>query len=181
MPNATIIIVISVSIRVEIFRNRYRTHAWAVTEANSMIVPGIGTNCNTRKIGPFYSFWSNSPHWAMTSVFTRYLDHTQRRTTVGRTPLKEWSARRRDLYLTTHDTHSRQTSVSPVGFEPTISAGERPKTYALDRAATGTGKTGSLLCINISLSLQTEAEQAHVYFTSLKKKMFSPQRSYSAV
>jgi len=28
----------------------------------------------------------------------------------------------------------------PVGFEPTISAGERPKTYALDRAATGTGK-----------------------------------------
>ena len=26
-----------------------------------------------------------------------------------------------------------------VGFEPTISAGKRPKTYALDRAATGTG------------------------------------------
>jgi len=27
----------------------------------------------------------------------------------------------------------------PVGFEPTISAGERPKTYALDRAAIETG------------------------------------------
>jgi len=27
----------------------------------------------------------------------------------------------------------------PVGFEPTISAGERPQTYDLDRAATGTG------------------------------------------
>ena len=26
-----------------------------------------------------------------------------------------------------------------VGFEPTISAGERPQTYFLDRAATGTG------------------------------------------
>jgi len=26
-----------------------------------------------------------------------------------------------------------------VGFKPTISAGEGPKTYALDRAATGTG------------------------------------------
>ena len=26
-----------------------------------------------------------------------------------------------------------------VGFEPTISRGERPQTYALDRAATGTG------------------------------------------
>ena len=28
--------------------------------------------------------------------------------------------------------------MSPVGFEPTISAGERPQTYALDSAATGT-------------------------------------------
>ena len=28
----------------------------------------------------------------------------------------------------------------PVGFEPTISTGERPQTYALDRAATGTGQ-----------------------------------------
>ena len=27
----------------------------------------------------------------------------------------------------------------PVGFEPTISAGERPQTYALDRAATLAG------------------------------------------
>jgi len=28
----------------------------------------------------------------------------------------------------------------PVGFEPTISAGELPQTYALHRAAPGTGK-----------------------------------------
>jgi len=28
----------------------------------------------------------------------------------------------------------------PVGFEPMISAGERPQSYALDRAATGTGR-----------------------------------------
>jgi len=27
----------------------------------------------------------------------------------------------------------------PVGLEPTISAGERPQTYALNRAATGIG------------------------------------------
>jgi len=45
----------------------------------------------------------------------------------------------RDLYLTTHSTHNRQTSMPPVGFEPTISAVERPQTYALDRAAIGTG------------------------------------------
>jgi hypothetical protein len=29
--------------------------------------------------------------------------------------------------------------MSPVGFEPTISAGERPQNYALDRAANETG------------------------------------------
>ena len=28
----------------------------------------------------------------------------------------------------------------PVGFEPTISAGELPQTHAFDRAATGTGR-----------------------------------------
>ena len=55
-----------------------------------------------------------------------FLDHTQRRSTIGRTPLDEWSARRRDLYLTTHDNHNRQISMPPVEFEPTISAGERP-------------------------------------------------------
>ena len=29
----------------------------------------------------------------------------------------------------------------PMEFEPTFSAGERPQNYALDRAATGTGKS----------------------------------------
>ena len=75
----------------------------------------------------------------MASSFKTFLDHTQRRITVCRTPLDEWSARRRDLYLTTHNTHNRQISMPPVGFEPTISTGEGPQTYALDRAATGTG------------------------------------------
>jgi hypothetical protein len=83
----------------------------------------------------FVCFGGNCPHWVMTSSFKRFLDHTQRRTTVGRTPLDEWSARCRDLYLTTHNIHNRQTSMPPTAFEPTISAGERPQTYALDRAA----------------------------------------------
>ena len=75
----------------------------------------------------------------MEHIFLMFLDHTQRRTTVGRTPLDERSARRRDLYLKTHSTHNRQTSMPAVGFEPTISADERSQTHALDRAATGTG------------------------------------------
>ena len=70
----------------------------------------------------------------MASAFLKFLDHT-RRTTVGRTPLDERSALRRDRQVP----HNRQTSMPPVGFEPTISAGEGPQTYALDRAANGTG------------------------------------------
>jgi len=45
----------------------------------------------------------------------------------------------RNLYLTTHNTHNRQTSMPPPGFEPTIPAGERPQTHPLDRAATESG------------------------------------------
>jgi hypothetical protein len=54
-----------------------------------------------------FFFWRDSPPppWAMASSFMRFLHHTQRRTTIGRTPLDEWSARRRDLYLTTLTTN----------------------------------------------------------------------------
>jgi len=75
----------------------------------------------------------------MASSFTRFLDHTQLPTTVGRTPLDELLARRRYLYLATHNIHNRHTSIPALGFEPTTSASERPQTHTLDRAATGTG------------------------------------------
>ena len=88
----------------------------------------------------------------MEHLFLMFLDHTQRRSTVGRTPLDGRSARHRDLYLTTHNTHNRQTSMPPAGFEPTISAGERPQSYALDRAATGTGRHIILICVNTLLT-----------------------------
>ena len=90
------------------------------------------------------------PSGAIASSFTRFLDHI-RRATVGRTPLNEWSIRHRDLYLTTHNNHNRQTSMPRVGFEPTISAGERPKPYALDRAATRIGLTVTLKTKNDSV------------------------------
>jgi hypothetical protein len=62
---------------------------------------------------------------------------TLRNTTLGRTALDEWSARRRDLYLTTHNTHKGQ--VHAAGFEPAIPANEQPQSHALDRGATGMG------------------------------------------
>ena len=79
--------------------------------------------------------WPLGVKWLM-----RFLDQTQRRTTLITRP--EDSSRRvisssqRPL---PDNTHNRQTSMLPVGFEPTISAGERPQTHALDRAAAGTG------------------------------------------
>jgi hypothetical protein len=62
-----------------------------------------------------------------------------RHTTLGTTPMDEWSARRRDIYLTIHNIHNRQTSMPPVGFKPAIPAGERLQTHALDCAAAGIG------------------------------------------
>ena len=98
--------------------------------------------------------------------FLRFLDHIQRRTTVGRTPLDKWSARRRDLYLTTHNTHNRQTSLPPVGFERPISAGERPQNHALDHTATGTSSL-IIRCYKTVLFIYLEVEfillmQAHL-------------------
>jgi len=48
----------------------------------------------------------------MASPFTRFLDHTQWHTTVGMTRLDEWSARRRELYLTTNNTHNKHSQDS---------------------------------------------------------------------
>ena len=59
----------------------------------------------------FDFMWGCRPAWAMTSFF---LDHTLRSTTVGITPLDEWSARYRDLYLTAHN--NRHTSMPPGGI-----------------------------------------------------------------
>ena len=56
------------------------------------------------------AMWPSSGH---SLLILELLDHTKPPTTVDRSPLDEWSARRRDLYLTIHDTHDRQTSMSP--------------------------------------------------------------------
>ena len=68
------------------------------------------------KLSYIVVFGATFLRWAITSSFMRFLYHAQRRTTVGRTPLDEWSARRRDLYLPTRNTHNRQTSMPPGGI-----------------------------------------------------------------
>ena len=66
--------------------------------------------------------------------------HAFLHTILDRSPLDEWSARRRDLYLRTHDTHNTDRHPwAPAEFEPAIPASERPQKHALDRAAGGIG------------------------------------------
>jgi len=67
----------------------------------------------------------------------------------------------RDLYLTTHNTHSRQTSMPPVVFEPTLPASERPQSHALDRAATGFDS--EILCVSLIFRQSVD----YVLFTGL--------------
>jgi len=90
----------------------------------------------------FFLFLTQQPpptQWAMASTFLRFLDHTQRRITVGRTPLDESSDLRKELYLKKHSTHNRQTSMPLMGFEPKLSAGQRPQTDYLEHTGSGTG------------------------------------------
>ena len=59
----------------------------------------------------------------------------------------------------------------PVGFEPTISAAERPKTYALNRAATGTGKIKEVL--GLKSTLKWESPIFHYYLSLWTKYSLS--------
>jgi hypothetical protein len=63
----------------------------------------------------FMAYCSTAPLGPRPPNFLSF-EITLRHTTLGRTPLDEWSARHRDLYLTTHNTHNRQTSMPPGGI-----------------------------------------------------------------
>jgi hypothetical protein len=91
--------------------------------------------------------WRCGPTRSMVSSFLRFQDHTRRRTTVGRTPLDERSSGRRETYLTTYNTHERQISMPPAGFESTIPASEGLQTHALDRAGNILGHQEVICCI----------------------------------
>ena len=62
----------------------------------------------------------------------------------------------------------------PVGFESMISAGERPQTHALDRAATGTGdydtyhKLCFMICILLSKFFGRHTKLILQFFTNLR-------------
>ena len=51
--------------------------------------PGVNPIAVDKYINDLFVFGATAPQWARASSFTRFLYHTQRRTTVGRTPLDE--------------------------------------------------------------------------------------------
>jgi hypothetical protein len=99
--------------------------------------------------------WRDNPQWVRASSLSRVRDHIH--STFDRTPLDEWSPRCRDLYLPRHNIHTRQTSMTPAGLEPTFPAGEQPPTYDSDRAATviaSNESMASLICIIWATTIQ---------------------------
>jgi hypothetical protein len=58
---------------------------------------------------------------------------------VGLPWTSDQSDRDTTLYVTTHNTHNRKTSMPSTGFETAVRGSERPQTHALDRAASAIG------------------------------------------
>jgi len=75
---------------------------------------------------------------------------TLRHTTLGRTPLDEWSASHRDLYLRTRNTRDIHPCPLP-GYRPAVPKSDRPQTHALGRADIGIGKILQWLQVNLSI------------------------------
>ena len=102
---------------------------------------------------------ATAPLWARASPLSRLHDHTQ-------------------THDTTHNTHKRQTSVTPEGSKPSTSTSERPQTHALYRAAVKFGNstysyvitaslTHSPVCYSLS-ALPIDATWSHVELFSNK-------------
>jgi hypothetical protein len=89
----------------------------------------------------FSFLWLNIPIRAQATSFLRFLNHIQldTYTHTRRTPLKEWSVRRKGRYLHNTQQTEGRTSMPSVGFQPAIPAIETIQTYALHRTATRLG------------------------------------------
>ena len=96
---------------------------------------------------------------------------TIRHTTFARTPQDVWSGRARDLYLTTHNTVQRKTTMPPAGFKPTIPASAtdtrlRPRSHS-DQL--------TLLAGSLTLMLKSLHTQTHTHtHTNTCQNMSTP-------
>jgi hypothetical protein len=104
-------------------------------ESNQFLIYSLSV-VNKIHIHAFFFLWRRGLTRAMASSFLKFLHHIQRRTTVCRTPLAEWSAVRRNLYLKTHTTPTREKHCFPWQDSNPQSQQASRLIPALKRAAT---------------------------------------------
>ena len=100
----------------QVSTNKYSQHTPKFTDAIKVRPSLCRLSRNSdywTNFGKEFSSTMAQQHIAQRSHHSRGFTIILRHNTVRRTPLDEWSACRRDLYLTTHNTHNRQTSMSP--------------------------------------------------------------------
>jgi len=128
---------------------------------------------------------------ALTTSFLRFLDHTQLRTTVDRVPLDEWSARRRVLYLKTHNTNDKHPCPRRES-NPQSQQVSRRRSTPLDCAATGTGEINLFPSSNSSglktrnamyrVSINSFPDYKHLLqenYLDMLELYVAPQKSFS--
>jgi hypothetical protein len=81
--------------------------------------------------------WRNGPYRVMASSLSRLHEHNH--TTLGRTPLDEWSAEHRDNHLTTRNTTDNH---APAGIQTRNPSKRATTTHLLDGVATAIGTAG---------------------------------------
>jgi hypothetical protein len=84
-------------------------------------------------------FYGSTAVVVLASSSLRLRDHTLTHPIRQDSYERGISPSHRDLPDNKRNTHKRQTSMPPAGFEPIIPASERPQSHPLDRAATGIG------------------------------------------
>jgi hypothetical protein len=92
--------------------DRLRMH---ITSTCSVTLNGwLGTGRRVLEIPAAFFFYDTTAPSGPGPAHCRGFTITLRHTTFGKTPLDEWPARRRDLYMTTPNTHKRRTYMPPA-------------------------------------------------------------------
>ena len=101
-------------------RNLIFEYIWNICRENSVFIK-VDNNLGYFAWKPIYihdNFFlgNTAPSWPG-SHYRRFAI-TLRHTTLGRVSMEEWSSRRRDFYLPTHNTHKRQTFMNLQDSNP---------------------------------------------------------------
>ena len=95
----------------------------------------VTTGCSMKFTSTSFFSWFDRPSGCRPPLWGS--SNTLRHTTIPRTPLDEWSLRRRELYLKTHNTHRDRHTLG--GIRTRNPKKRTAADQCLDRAVTGIG------------------------------------------